>query len=225
MTSETERKFFSEHEWNTIEAATSRIIPTDRDPGAREAGVTRFIDHYLSGIDYIYANPWGSGFVRLEGDRAKAWKIRIDRQQKRYREGVEQLDRASKERFAKLFVALEEIQQDEVLAAMSPSGRKPEPVVLDTKMKGPDGDRRSGPKSSARIVLSMPVTDDDLDFFGTLILHTRMGFYSDPAYKGNKDHVGWRVIGFPGPKALVETLDGRFSTAQYLTPADHKPCR
>ncbi|MGH3634066.1 MAG: gluconate 2-dehydrogenase subunit 3 family protein, partial [Mycobacterium sp.] len=42
----TDRLFFTEHEWNTIEAATSRIIPTDHHPGAKEARVVVFIDRY-----------------------------------------------------------------------------------------------------------------------------------------------------------------------------------
>ena len=33
-------------------------------------------------------------------------------------------------------------------------------------------------------------------------MHTRQGFYADPIYGGNRDRVGWRVIGFPGPASL-----------------------
>ena len=29
--------------------------------------------------------------------------------------------------------------------------------------------------------------------------HTRQGFYADPIYGGNRDRIGWQVIGFPGP--------------------------
>jgi gluconate 2-dehydrogenase gamma chain len=70
--------FFDEHQWVTIEAAMSRIIPTDDRPGAREAGTVEFVDRYLSGIDLIYARPDGSGFEKLEGERAEAWRRRID---------------------------------------------------------------------------------------------------------------------------------------------------
>ena len=41
----------------------------------------------------------------------------------------------------------------------------------------------------------------DLDFVPLLALHTRQGFYADPIYGGNRDRVGWQVIGFPGPLA------------------------
>src|SRR3954470_3453341 len=58
-----DRLFFDEAEWQLVEAATARIIPTDDDPGAREANVVRFIDRYLSGVDYVYASADGSGFL------------------------------------------------------------------------------------------------------------------------------------------------------------------
>jgi gluconate 2-dehydrogenase gamma chain len=218
MSETIEHLFFDEHEWNTIEAASARIFPTDHDPGASEANVVHFIDRYLSGIDYIYANPWGSGFLRLEGDRANAWTFRIGRLQQRYRDGIRELDAASKKTFGDDFVTLTEDQQDQVLASQSAAGTVPEPVSLkETTGKEKRGD--------GKLVLSMPVTDDALDFFGSLVLHTRMGFYADPAYGGNKDHVGWQVIGFPGPKSMAETIDGRFSTIKYLVPSDHVPVR
>ena len=59
--------FFDRHQRATIEAAMARIIPTDDTPGAREAGTVDFLDRYLSGIDYIYAKPDGSGFETLTG--------------------------------------------------------------------------------------------------------------------------------------------------------------
>lgn len=218
MSDTSDHLFFNEHEWNTIAAASARIIPTDHDPGAREANVVNFIDRYLSGIDYVYSNPWGSGFLRLAGDRAKGWTFRIARLQKRYRDGIKKLDAASKQAFGGTFATLADDQQDQILASLSPSEVVPEPVSLKvTTSKEKRGD--------AKLVLSMPVTDDALDFFGTLVLHTRMGFYADPVYGGNKDHVGWKVIGFPGPKTMAETTDGRFTTVKYLLPSDHVPVR
>lgn len=42
------RKFFNTDQWATIEAAAARILPTDDEPGAKEAGVIHFIDAELS---------------------------------------------------------------------------------------------------------------------------------------------------------------------------------
>ena len=85
------RLFFDEHQWATVEAAMARIIPTDDQPGAREAGTAEFLDRYLSGIDYVYAKPDGSGFEKLEGKRAGAWRQRIDALRGKYAEGIEEL--------------------------------------------------------------------------------------------------------------------------------------
>jgi gluconate 2-dehydrogenase gamma chain len=35
-------------------------------------------------------------------------------------------------------------------------------------------------------------------FFGLLIRNTMEGFFADPIYGGNRDKVGWKLIGFPG---------------------------
>ena len=39
-----------------------------------------------------------------------------------------------------------------------------------------------------------------------------------PVYGGNRNHVGWEVIGFPGPKSLSLTQTGQFSTVEYMLP-------
>lgn len=38
-------------------------------------------------------------------------------------------------------------------------------------------------------------------FFKLLLRNTQEGFFSDPLYGGNKDKIGWRLIGFPGVAA------------------------
>ena len=86
------RLFFTQHEWDTIEAVTARIMPTDHDPGAKEARVVVFIDRYVSGIDYIFAAADGSGFLKLTGRAADAWRGRQFKMQALYRQGVRELD-------------------------------------------------------------------------------------------------------------------------------------
>ena len=56
----------------------------------------------------------------------------------------------------------------------------------------------------------------DLGFVPLLALHTRQGFYADPVYGGNQGHVGWQVIGFPGPASLAEVHQGRYTTIDYF---------
>ncbi|MDP9487322.1 MAG: gluconate 2-dehydrogenase subunit 3 family protein, partial [Actinomycetota bacterium] len=113
-----ERLFFDEHQWATAEAAMARILPTDDSPGAREAGTVGFVDRYLSGIEYVYAKPDGSGFEELTGRRAGAWRRRINVLREKYVEGIEEMDRRSRERFGDDFARLTEEQQDEILTIM-----------------------------------------------------------------------------------------------------------
>lgn len=208
-----ERLFFTEAEWTTADAITARIIPTDHDPGAREAQVVRFIDRYLSGTGYIYASADGLGFLQMEGKEADAWKQRVEALQVRYREGLRELDTLSSTMFQLPFVDLDPDRQDEVLAALS-GWPKPSSVEIRPMVEG----RKAAPGSGGAPPSNQPIPDDELDFFPMLVLHVRQGFYSDPVYGGNHGHTGWRVIGFPGPESLAMTQAGQYSTRDYMLP-------
>jgi len=82
----------TEASWRTVEAITARIIPTDDQPGAVEAGCTNFIDKALAHEDAALRPT--------------------------YEEGVAGIDAVSRKRFAKRFVELASEQQDDVLAAL-----------------------------------------------------------------------------------------------------------
>jgi gluconate 2-dehydrogenase gamma chain len=131
-------------EWRTVEAIAARIIPSDDEPGATEAGVVNFIDKALA------------------NEEAAMKPV--------YKAGLAATDAVAKRRFAKAFVDLTPEQQDEIL------------VALET------GKADGWPKG--------PVGADG--FFGAIRAHTVYGFLCDPAYGGNRDHVGWKVAGYPG---------------------------
>jgi gluconate 2-dehydrogenase gamma chain len=180
------------HARDTLEAAMERIIPTDDAPGAREAGTIEWLDRYLSGIDFIHAKPDGSGFLTLAGKEAQAWTARNEALRERYADGVEELDRLGRERFGSDFRALEGEDQDVVLAELERGG------------------------SLARKRTQAAVGEDDLPFFALLVLHTRQAFYSDPVYGGNRDHVGWKLVGFHGPESMADALHDRYTTDAFL---------
>lgn len=46
-------------------------------------------------------------------------------------------------------------------------------------------------------------------FFETLLANTVEGFFSDPIHGGNRDMIGWKLVGFPGPYAGYVELVGR----------------
>jgi gluconate 2-dehydrogenase gamma chain len=94
----TERLVFSEAEWKLVEATTGRIIPTDSDPGAVEAGCVNFIDKALA---------------YEEADLRRL-----------YQAALRSMDGFAEARFGQAFVDLPGEQQDEILRALE-SGDMP----------------------------------------------------------------------------------------------------
>ena len=199
--------FFSAHEWNTIEAATARIMPSDRHPGAREAKVVRFIDRMLAGTQYIFPAADGNGFLRMEGLEAQAWEERIQARRTFYRQGVQDLDRLAQQKYSSRFVDLADNEQDQILEEISGLPKPSRYTIAEDTGQGGTGGAPAG---------NQPVNEDFLDFFSLLVLNTRQGFYGDPVYGGNENRVGWGVIGFDGPSSLAATMDGSYSTRQYM---------
>ncbi len=216
-------RYFDDHARATIEAAMARIIPTDHEPGAREAGTIDFVDRYLSGIGHIYAKPDGSGFETLVGAQADAWQTRIDRLRETYRTGILDLDRRSRALHGHDFVALKPEQQDGVLSSVERS---------EPDLPPDQSGQTTGPGYSLTVrqdtpgvepALQQTSTETDLPFVPLLVLHTRQGFYSDPIYGGNRGQVGWRVIGFPGPSSMNEVFTGRYSTLGWFAEGHTTP--
>jgi gluconate 2-dehydrogenase gamma chain len=201
-------RFFDAHQRETIEAAMARIIPTDDQPGAREAETIEFVDRYLSGIDFVYARPDGSGFETLHGKRAEAWQQRIDIVREKYVEGIKDLDRRSQAQFSTPFARLTEAQQDAILTAIEHPARVAEAELEEA--------RTTAAFAPVEPALQQTTAEVQLDFFPLLALHTRQGFYADPIYGGNKNQVGWKLIGFDGPESLAETHAGRYTTLPYF---------
>lgn len=199
---------FTPAEWNTIEAAAARIIPTDHHPGATEAHVVRFIDRMLAGTQFVFAAADGVGFLRMEGREEQAWAERIQTRRDLYAHGIVELSRLSQQLFSEEFVDLTPAQQDEVLVELS-GEPKPSKYVFNA----PEGDPLGGAPAG-----NQPVNEDFLEFFPLLILNTRQGFYSDPVYGGNENRIGWAVIGFDGPPTLASTMDGSYTTKKYMIP-------
>jgi len=135
-------------EYGTLKAICARIIPSDQDPGATEAGVAAFVDAQL----------------RHEPVRSFHRMLRL---------GMRQLDTICRRHHRRSFVDLTEKQQDEMLRRLQRNRQL--------------GGRFNGES-----------------FMRTLIGLTLEGFLGDPIYGGNRDRVGWRMIGFvpqqPGPR-------------------------
>jgi gluconate 2-dehydrogenase gamma chain len=56
-------------------------------------------------------------------------------------------------------------------------------------------------------------------FFGQLLGDTKDGFFADPAYGGNKDMIGWKLVGYPGVPANYTTRIGK-NEPYHVAPVD-----
>ncbi len=185
----------------TIDALVSRIYPGNAsDPGAHEAGVVNFIDKMLAfhegGVEPAYGDqPHAKAY---EGDQPPSqtsdelgpiiWvkKSELDRYGDqstlklldRYRNGIGYVDAYSKSKFGAPFADLQPDQQDQIITDM----------VND----------------AAKDFFKDPT---DTAFFKMLQQHTIQGMFSDPAYGGNKDMIGWKQIGYPGAQRAFTPED------------------
>jgi gluconate 2-dehydrogenase gamma chain len=202
-------KFFSPHEAATVDALVSRILPgTADDPGAHEAGAVFYIDESLGGTNFGYTLktytqgpflvvseqpvPFEAASPRDLYDYVTAAPEQVARYgyqsvltpQEIYRRGITFVDAYAQSQFQADFVDLTAEQQDQVLTAMD------EDTV--TGFEGP-----SGPA-----------------FFTQLRNDTIAGTFSDPMYGGNRDMVGWKLLGYPGAQRLYTPEDIKNPTFQ-----------
>lgn len=195
-------RFFNLHEAATVDALVSRILPgSEDDPGAHEAGVVYYIDAALSGTNeglnlktYLQGpfsvvseepTPVEAASTRdiydvieIPADQASRYGYQsILTPQETYRRGLGFVDAFAQEQFEQDFVDLSEEQQDEILTAMDED--------TATGFGGP----------SARA------------FFTRLRNDTIEGMFGDPMYGGNRNMVGWKLIGFPGAQRIYTPED------------------
>jgi gluconate 2-dehydrogenase gamma chain len=195
-------EFFNIHEAQTVDALVSRIMPgTADDPGAHEAGVVFYIDRNLSGTNLGYSlKTYTQGpfpvvteqpvsvtaasirdiydFVPVAADQLSRYGYQsVLTPQDVYRNGLAYVDAYSQSQYQKDFIELTADQQDQVL----------------TDMESDKATGFSGPGAKA--------------FFTQLRNDTIEGMFSDPMYGGNRDMVGWKLIGYPGAQRTYSPDD------------------
>ncbi|MDQ3657762.1 MAG: gluconate 2-dehydrogenase subunit 3 family protein [Chloroflexota bacterium] len=190
-------EFFNPQESAMVEALTARLLPgTPDDPGAREAGVVYYIDRSLAGTNEGYSKKtYTQGpFLNVTEDQADveatsrtdiyqvvpAREADVSRYgyqsvltpQELYRRALESLGVYAEAEYGAPFVELSEAQQDEIVTALEAD-------------EVPNFEAPSGGA-----------------FFTMLRNGTIEGVFSDPLYGGNRDMVGWKLIGFPGARGF-----------------------
>ncbi|HVM63855.1 MAG TPA: gluconate 2-dehydrogenase subunit 3 family protein [Acidimicrobiales bacterium] len=168
--------FFSAEEYRTVEAACARLIPTDQDPGATEAGVVDYIDTLLGAFAFDPPRIWAGGpfsgrfggaagfatFHRLTALDELAWRTRL--------EGS--LGRPEREWNGPVTGLQERYRQGVALLGDDFADAAPD-----------EQDRR---------------LREHKDFTDLLYEHACQGMYGAPEYGGNRGLVGWSYIDYLG---------------------------
>jgi gluconate 2-dehydrogenase gamma chain len=150
---------------------------------SNDLGLMFFNDHEATTVEQI-AERIIPGDEEKPGARSAGVVYYIDRAiagfsrelQPAYRSGLRELDALCVHHHARRFADLPETLQDELvrrflgpeIAADRPAAEKEEPGAL------------------------LP------GLFAIIREHTVEGFFCDPLYGGNRDAIGWRLVGFPG---------------------------
>ena len=180
------KRFLTQAEFDFIEAAAARLIPTDElGPGAKEAGAAYFIDGQLD-------SSWGTMGRHY---RQGPWPESVPQQgyqlphtpQEVYRAGISDTNAYCAKRYSKTFERLSGAEQDEVL-------------------RGLEAGKIDLPGVPAR------------SFFAMLHTNTIESFFADPMYGGNRDKVGWKLVGFPGVAAVYTSFIGDYNKPYRVEP-------
>ena len=170
-----------------IEAACDRIIPSDElGPGAVEAGVPLFIDQQLQG-KFGLAAKWYMQGPWQEGVEEQGYQLPLSPQEV-YRVCIPALDVYAEETYGSVFADLSGADQDDLLRALEAGELEIEPLPS--------------------AVLST--------FWELFYDNVMQGFFADPAYGGNRDKVGWRLVGFPGVAAAYRGVIEAYYGIPYL---------
>ena len=167
---------FTNDQLRVVEAICARLIPTDDDPGATEAGVAHYIDGLLGAFTFDLPRIWAGGafsgrfggspgfasFHRLSPLDELAWRVRIE---------------------GSLGIAEREWN--------GPVEGLQERYAAGLKLLGDDFADADVDEQDRRL-------REHHEFTSLVYEHACEGMYGAPEYGGNRDCVGWSYIGFAG---------------------------
>ncbi len=201
------RQHFSPKEAELVEAITARILPgTPDDPGAREAEVVVYIDSLLG------SGGWGNEPIYRNGPFVTADEIAAERAESEGEEDEEEADGGSPDHGTTSFgvtrrpVGAFDRYGEQALATPPEIYRMALPQVdAHARARFGDGFTALSEEQQDLVLIDLEegeapaFTDlDSRDFFVLIRQHTIEGMFSDPMYGGNRDMVGWELIGWPG---------------------------
>ncbi|MBV8070818.1 MAG: gluconate 2-dehydrogenase subunit 3 family protein [Acidobacteriaceae bacterium] len=162
--------FFSDEEACLVEAIVDRLIPSD-DLGPGGKDAGCAVF-----IDRQLAGPYGRGAGNYVSGPFSPGTITQGYQEaaspaERYRAGLREVDRYVKAMFGgRGFPELAPNEQDHVLSNLESGIAHPLTGVCAK------------------------------EFFKLILKNTMEGFFADPVYGGNRNMIGWKLVGFPGAR-------------------------
>jgi gluconate 2-dehydrogenase gamma chain len=170
--------FFNDAEWRFVNAFVDRLIPHDDVGPGAVEAGVPIFIDQQMGTKYGYGGLWYMHGPFTENTPPTLGYQLNLTPRQLYQAGITAADQAIIQAHGKSFAELDDATKDEVLAAMS-TGK------LDIG-KAPPSDT----------------------LFGLFWQNTQEGYFSDPAYGGNKDAAAWSMIGFPGARGdYLEWVD------------------
>jgi gluconate 2-dehydrogenase gamma chain len=155
----------------TLTAVFDRLIPKDElGPSASEAGCVDFLDAQMSGA---YGESKDLYLERpFSADESELMGLTISLRTRRDYTvaGLDFINGCALKKFGHSFAEL--------------SGERMDSLLLDLEAGRLDWE---GAGSGNRL-------------FEFLLMSVREGYFSDPLYGGNRDMVGWKLVGFPGAR-------------------------
>jgi gluconate 2-dehydrogenase gamma chain len=113
--------YFSDAERQFIDAAVARLIPNDElGPGARETGVTYFIDRQLAG-PFGHARTWYMQGPWAKGTEQQGYQLKLTPAEL-YRAAIADIDAYCSAKHGKTFAQLKAAEQDGVLHLLETKG-------------------------------------------------------------------------------------------------------
>ena len=100
-----------------------------------------------------------------------------------YSRALQEFDRHCRENYGGPFTGLSEEEQDRVLSSLGP------PEETESREYEVQDQKQNHSERASTLLV---------DFFTIVREQVVQGTYCDPAYGGNRDAVGWKMIGFPG---------------------------
>jgi gluconate 2-dehydrogenase gamma chain len=186
--------YFNTFQAEIVNAAAGRLIPTDDNgPGAIEAGVVFFIDRQLSASYGLVGRRYEQG-PYVAGGPTQGDQSGLDMRD-RYRLGVQGMDDYAQQLYQRGFAQLAADQQDRILTDMQAGapdtfdGNSIQAATTQLAGTGTEGLQQMAPGAPGIGAQA---------FFNLLLSHAIAGFFADPVYSGNRDMIGWKLIGFPG---------------------------